>query len=235
MKFPRADVRTTHIKNSHGAAASPQHQPPSATSTTSVQGKDRAKLACDECRKRKLKCNTTHPCRSCCAKRLKCHVSKSSRPPGRPRNDQPGGSDDQPQHLHLTENPEIPAPPIDWHFEVLQATNHGMRDLEEAQDKHGSVDLLATAQSHTFVGPELFSQVEPQIGPAQGFPFSRNLDNNSAAHLPSEIAIESGTWGTVELLDDQWQLPPLVSPGTLLPKEVSLTNAAGHRWLVRSL
>ena len=43
-------------------------------------------MACDQCRKRKLKCDNVRPCESCRSKQLECTVSSTSRPPGRPRN-----------------------------------------------------------------------------------------------------------------------------------------------------
>jgi hypothetical protein len=51
-----------------------------------AKGRERSRLACDQCRKRKLKCDNVRPCRSCRTKLLTCTVSSSSRPPGRPRN-----------------------------------------------------------------------------------------------------------------------------------------------------
>jgi hypothetical protein len=49
----------------------------------------RSRLACDNCRKQKLKCSDTRPCESCRFKLLECTISSSSRPPGRPRNNAP--------------------------------------------------------------------------------------------------------------------------------------------------
>ena len=48
-------------------------------------GAVRSKLACDECRRRKLRCDNGHPCDGCNSRGLPCTVSSSSRPPGRPR------------------------------------------------------------------------------------------------------------------------------------------------------
>ncbi|KAI0105868.1 hypothetical protein F4814DRAFT_77179 [Daldinia grandis] len=88
--FHRADVRAKHIKKIHPENGSPSEssgslsQPP--IESCKPKDRERSKLACDQCRKRKLKCNNVRPCESCRAKMLPCTVSSSSRPPGRPRN-----------------------------------------------------------------------------------------------------------------------------------------------------
>lgn len=48
--------------------------------------RERSRLACDQCRKRKLRCNDERPCEPCLLKGLTCSMSSTSRPTGRPRN-----------------------------------------------------------------------------------------------------------------------------------------------------
>ena len=75
--------------------------------------KERSKLACDQCRKRKLKCNNVRPCESCSSKLLNCTVSSSSRPPGRPRNILPVSPDSlsiRPTALSDSGMPPVPQP-----------------------------------------------------------------------------------------------------------------------------
>ncbi|KAH8815294.1 hypothetical protein F5884DRAFT_172896 [Xylogone sp. PMI_703] len=95
--FPRADVREKHMKKFH-----PEDGPASETVSRQPDGRlrpsqtERSRLACDQCRKRKLKCNNTRPCESCRSKLLPCTVSSSSRPPGRPRHIVPISPDNRP-------------------------------------------------------------------------------------------------------------------------------------------
>lgn len=88
--FHRADVRAKHVRKVH-----PEKQAPSESSglvplvrdeRVRPGGRERSRLACDQCRKRKLKCDNARPCESCRSKNLSCTVSSTSRPPGRPRN-----------------------------------------------------------------------------------------------------------------------------------------------------
>ncbi|KAB5540295.1 hypothetical protein GE09DRAFT_1245326 [Coniochaeta sp. 2T2.1] len=86
--FQRPDVLAKHIEklhrqddgNSSGISASQR------SGERNPRDRERSRLACDQCRKRKLKCDNVRPCRSCQSKLLTCTVSSSSRPPGRPRN-----------------------------------------------------------------------------------------------------------------------------------------------------
>lgn len=51
----------------------------------SVRNNTRSRLACDSCRRKKLKCDNTTPCRTCVARKIQCTTSTASRRPGRPR------------------------------------------------------------------------------------------------------------------------------------------------------
>lgn len=47
---------------------------------------ERSKMACDECRKRKLRCDERRPCETCRTRELPCTISSTRKGPGRPRN-----------------------------------------------------------------------------------------------------------------------------------------------------
>lgn len=71
------------MKRFHSAQASGESEP-SAKRLKSLR-LERSKIACDQCRKRKLKCDDQLPCQSCVTKKLSCTVSADSKRPGRPR------------------------------------------------------------------------------------------------------------------------------------------------------
>jgi hypothetical protein len=100
VEFARSDVRERHMKRFHpeeggaGAVSSSSSLSLPQLSSSAAEKRhrphererERSKLACDQCRKRKLKCNNTRPCDSCRTKMLLCTISGSSRPAGRPPN-----------------------------------------------------------------------------------------------------------------------------------------------------
>jgi hypothetical protein len=82
VSFLRADVRDKHEKRcDEGYTDDFEGDRP-----VSVRHA-RSRLACDSCRKRKLRCDDVTPCRSCVSKGIVCTTSSTSRRPGRPRND----------------------------------------------------------------------------------------------------------------------------------------------------
>lgn len=46
---------------------------------------ERSRMACDQCRKRKLKCDDQRPCETCRTRDLPCTISSTRKGPGRPR------------------------------------------------------------------------------------------------------------------------------------------------------
>ncbi|OQV05163.1 Zinc-finger double domain-containing protein [Cladophialophora immunda] len=80
--FPRADVKDKHMKRFHTSQGLEDYRSKKARSSQ----RERSRLACDQCRRGKLKCDNHHPCQACRNKHLSCTVSSSSRGPGRPRN-----------------------------------------------------------------------------------------------------------------------------------------------------
>lgn len=79
--FPRADVKDNHVKRFH----SEEGLSKSRLNKANTIPKERSKLACDQCRRGKLKCDDSHPCTGCSKKNIECTVSAASRRPGRPR------------------------------------------------------------------------------------------------------------------------------------------------------
>ena len=113
--FNRADVRAKHMKKIHRQAESGSGTPSQhSDQRPKPRHKERSKLACDQCRKRKLKCNNTRPCESCRSKLLNCSVSSSSRPPGRPRNILPVSPDNLSIRPTALSDSEIPPAPQPW-------------------------------------------------------------------------------------------------------------------------
>ena len=88
---------------------------------------ERSKLACDQCRRGKLKCDNHHPCQACRNKRTVCTVSIASRRPGRPR-------------IHETDS---------RHFEDSMLQNHDVMDVDDVLDDSmtGLHDSTATRSS----------------------------------------------------------------------------------------
>lgn len=58
---------------------------PGTDELISVRHHSRSRLACDSCRRKKLKCNNETPCQTCITRKIKCTTSSTSRRPGRPR------------------------------------------------------------------------------------------------------------------------------------------------------
>ena len=81
-RFPRADVREKHIKRMHPVDS--LDDPTAKKAKRDPQ--ERSKSACDQCRKRKLKCDDHSPCNNCQTRHLACTTSSLRKGPGRPRN-----------------------------------------------------------------------------------------------------------------------------------------------------
>ena len=71
--FQRSDVRAKHARSAHGVEQSTHaHSAP-----TTLQRK-RVRVACDECRKRKLRCDGAWPCRQCNSAARACQYRSSA-------------------------------------------------------------------------------------------------------------------------------------------------------------
>ena len=90
LSFSRSDVMTKHLRSAHGSEpqeTSTAHRATPASSSGAAQNtaRIRSRLACDQCRRQKLKCNDSHPCHACRLKGIECVVAGNSRPSGRPK------------------------------------------------------------------------------------------------------------------------------------------------------
>lgn len=211
--FPRADVRAKHMQRSHGPA------PPSlstttttatATETETLGGRERAKLACDECRKRKLKCDNSHPCRNCRLKNRQCQVSDASRPPGRPRRATSEPSNDLTDHAGADAF-ELSAASIAWNINNLNSTDSRMGLMEEISHPAAS---QSTFPLLSFDQAEMSTQLQQQPPPDPGQRGSIADDpiESLSSHMNGAV---DPTWEVnIDLLEDLYQLPPLVSLAT---------------------
>lgn len=240
MHFPRADVRTKHMKDSHGPKAAIQNLPPSNTVTrSSVSSKERAKLACDECRRRKLRCDNLHPCKSCRTKRLQCHVSKSSKPPGRPRHNTLEAPDDESVHSHLTAAFEISSSSMPWDLGAPSPVDASMSLIADVDESHAPTNLAGALPLSTFSQTE--NSMHIQQGPLQEplLESSIQVQINSSEPLPLDVtATVDPMWGGVELGDDSWELPPLVGYSgfkQLISDKRDRASMAGSKPLTSSL
>lgn len=75
---------------------------------------ERSKMACDQCRKRKLKCDEQRPCETCRTRELPCTISSTRKGPGRPRNPVAHVSADTTPSSHVPENLTEPVDAVLW-------------------------------------------------------------------------------------------------------------------------
>lgn len=80
--FPRPDVRDKHVIRFHPSEDADR----STSATTGFALQERSRMACDQCRRGKLKCdNHLEPCHTCRRKQITCTRSVPRRRSGRPR------------------------------------------------------------------------------------------------------------------------------------------------------
>lgn len=215
--FQRPDVLAKHMEKlhrEHGASTGPTNSQRTNEKLGNPRERERSRLACDQCRKRKLKCDNFRPCRSCKSKLLTCTVSSSSRPPGRPRNVE-----------------VVLVSPTDHDSMACQSSDLGNeREVNETVNEMNAVDSL--------LGPWTPNSIEPPSTLLTVRPHSSeptNMTANTAApdtyygtsrtsitgtdqwiHVASEVAsipsteapFEAGaaylqqTWDTMDFLND---------------------------------
>ena len=174
---------------------------------------ERSKLACDQCRKKKLKCSDQRPCDPCRTKQLPCTVSSSSRPPGRPRHASgpliddsgPGGSNDF---------AAAPREPPSWSTPILESiTSAGLSTslnatyttLEHAGLTSTLHDLDGLVRPSQDLDRQPDEPNEIILDSAEaGFPLDSSLLFDPAA------PVNQG-WQDVGFMDTFWELPSLVS------------------------
>lgn len=140
----------------------------------SVRHHSRSRLACDSCRRKKLKCDNTTPCRTCQVRKIPCITSSGSRRPGRPRHDE------------ITS--PVTSEPI--RNDVIQegSNDHPVfadvaRTIEEAADHdlNGGVDMSSDALPEVYlsqdftVPPQSFTEFDAFALTGQGLDFMSGL------------------------------------------------------------
>jgi hypothetical protein len=205
--FPRSDVKEKHMKRFHTTTDSTFDSQLSPTGTHSKPRKERSKLACNECRRKKLKCDNSHPCETCRARNLPCTISSASRPPGRPR----AGQTDLPKHGFIQEI----APALSG---LPQSTTLMVQDEFEAHNASISHTRLDDSPSHPVLLVNDVSVADFNLSRDQDAndlsmddPNSITVDAMEAA-FPNEAVLIDDSWNYPQFLDDfDWQLPTLVS------------------------
>jgi len=173
--------------------------------------KERSKLACNECRRKKLKCDNSHPCATCRARSLPCTVSSASRPPGRPRN----GETDLSRQSFLRDNPPEMS-------QLGQSAVMMAQDAFEPQHTSNSGTHLDTSPSNPVLLVNSISAADFDLPQDQGNndmlngPNPITIDTMEVA-FPNESNIMDESWGYPQFLEGfDWQLPTLVSFVVLL-------------------
>ncbi|KAH8696269.1 hypothetical protein BGW36DRAFT_408196 [Talaromyces proteolyticus] len=72
--FQRGDVRATHVKKCHATFGDQDAE-------NEVAGRKRVRIACDNCRRRKMRCDGNEPCGSCRSIRSSCHYAAAPASP----------------------------------------------------------------------------------------------------------------------------------------------------------
>ena len=88
VRFLRPDVRDKHEKRCYEVNTDKTTKQLGLAEPISIRHHSRSRIACDSCRRKKLKCDNATPCRTCVARNVPCTTSSTSRRPGRPRHDE---------------------------------------------------------------------------------------------------------------------------------------------------
>ena len=234
--FPRADVREKHMKRYHAPELDPGASGPLEPSVKRLKStlQERSKLACDQCRKRKLKCSDRRPCESCGVKQLSCTVSSSSKPPGRPRHDEArffvGGS----RRQSTNDFSEAPQVPVDWPPQGVESTtNRGISNSSAAASTMLEQESLASSVSDV----NGLARTQQQLYQQRNSPNEINLDATEAI-FPFESSLlfdgaarVNQSWQDMGFMNTFWENPSLVS--LILMTIYSLLNAwqGWENWL----
>lgn len=204
------------MKRFHSAPASGESEP-SAKRLRSVP-LERSKIACDQCRKRKLKCDDQLPCQSCVTKKLPCTVSANSKRPGRPR-------------AQAVPSPLVENVLLDSLFGAMgssgssQSGNHGEQIVGDSITVSTTAeDCISNLQNHPvpFVSQTAaMTNSEQQSGHGSTYPHDATLaiiqhplltDNNLLFEGNMYLDQDLGA-----IMESNWPLPPLVSTIVLSP------------------
>lgn len=165
---------------------------------------ERSRLACDQCRRRKLKCSNVRPCESCRSKQLECTVSDSSRPPGRPRNPIPVSPNDPATLWNETNQSTTPL--------VLGPSLTGNFD-----PSFDGSNLMSSIAENSVLGIRDSMVVYPSISPpgmVQGIALEAADNSSIAAPFPSGSIPLDQVWEDLDMMDDL--LPQAVGYSSVL-------------------
>lgn len=177
---------------------------------------ERSKMACDQCRRRKLRCNDIRPCEACNAKDLFCTVSTSRKGPGRPRNpDRISLSGDHATSV-VSEPPPFPViaanPPPTYNAHTVPSTIAAPLDATDAPlsiiETLDTVSSEITPASH----PHAQTLSDGQVFPLSAFGTSLSSAFASTFNEPTQ------DWNNGDIdfmdgdyMDEFWELSSSVS------------------------
>ena len=146
----------------------------------------RSKLACDQCRKRKLKCDEPRPCKACRTRGQSCIISSLSKGPGRPRNHDVHIPADGVSASNAHDNSSLPANTAPWNPEQLDTALSTASAVSQTQRQ-------THAEGHNIP----LSDFEASFPSSTGL----NLDH-----------VDMTNWneGEVDIMEGIWELPSLV-------------------------
>lgn len=195
------------MKRFHPTADSAPGSQSSPTGAHVKPRKERSKLACNECRRKKLKCDNSHPCETCRARNLPCTVSDASRPPGRPKT----GQSDLSKRVSLGEDavelcqlPHMSMAMVPDVYEPPTTSNSQTRLDYSPSNPVLLLNNISTADFDLSQGPD--TNDLPMTDPN-----TITVDAMEAA-FPNETMIIDESWDHPQFFDGfDWQLPTLVS------------------------
>lgn len=207
------------MKRFHPSSDSATGSQSSPTGAHLKPRKERSKLACNECRRKKLKCDNSHPCETCRVKNLPCTVSDASRPPGRPKTGQSELSKRASTHDDTFEIPRLPHIPTAMVQDIYEPESTAV-SLAQINDTPGNHVLLLNNLSSAELD---LSRVPETTDLSMDDPTSITVDAMEAA-FPNEAILIDESWDHPHFLDGfDWQLPTLVSL-----KSIRFASAISH-------
>ena len=181
---------------------------------STAPGALRSKLACDECRRRKLRCDNGHPCDGCRSRGLSCTVSSSSRPPGRPRGATLNHAGTQ-NHESTGAPAMIAAEEPHYHLRPTVAVTPSV----DSQASY-STTLNNQPTSPNYLGPSSTGLSQPREPSNRIFSvgFDNDVDTDTvmnqyqipALDFTNHLGDLGQDWESMDLLNGFWQLPPMV-------------------------
>jgi hypothetical protein len=196
------------------------------TSKKATAPRERTKLACDQCRNRKLKCDEQRPCQGCHTRQLPCIVSSLSRGPGRPRNDDTRTTIHAGTDFNMLDDPE---PSTLWPSGHTGSPTTESTTYLNTTDNSGFYlpGTTGTSLSATTVASQAQQQTRSNvhIGPVPDFDASFSTSNA----LALDEAVNVGQrWEDMDFMDGIWDLPELVRRTYTFPNPNFAYN--GRRW-----